>query len=160
MTTHPFSKISEDVKLGTNVRITGFVNLYGCHIGDDCTVGPFVEIQRDVRIGARSKIQSHVFICSGVEIEDEVFVGHGVMFTNDRFPRSTNDDGSLKSPADWNCETTLIRKRAAIGSNATILCGIVIGENAIVGAGSVVTKDVPPNTVVAGNPAKIIKTLG
>ena len=160
MTTHPFSKISDDVRLGANVKITGFVNLYGCYIGDDCTVGPFVEIQRDVRIGARSKIQSHVFICSGVEIEDEVFVGHGVVFTNDRFPRATNDDGSLKSHADWTCEATVVRKRAAIGSNATILCGIEIGENAIVGAGSVVTKDVPPNTVVAGNPAKVIQTLG
>lgn len=154
-----FSRIADDVRLGEKVRIAGFVNLYGCVIGDDSFIGPFVEIQRGASIGRRVKVQSHSFICSGVEIADEVFIGHGVMFTNDTFPRSTNDDGSLKSADDWVCEPTRVGKRASIGSNATILCGLVIGENAIVGAGSVVVKDVPPNTVVAGNPARVLRKL-
>lgn len=154
-----FSNIADDVQLGENVRIAGFVNLYGCVIGDNSFIGPFVEIQRGASIGQRVKVQSHSFICSGVDIADEAFIGHGVMFTNDRFPRSTNDNGSLKSADDWVCVPTKVGKRASIGSNATILCGIVIGENAFVGAGSVVVKDVPPNTVVAGNPARILKKL-
>lgn len=154
-----FSKISDDVQLGKNVRIAAFVNLYGCSIDDDSFIGPFVEIQRGATLGKRVKLQSHSFVCAGVHIADEVFIGHGVMFTNDRFPRSTNDDGSLKSGEDWVCEPTKVGRRASIGSNATILCGIVIGDNAVVGAGSVVVKDVPPNTVVAGNPARILRKL-
>lgn len=155
----PFSRIADDVQLGKNVRITGFVNLYGCEIGDDCIIGPFVEIQRAVRIGKRAKIQSHAFICSGVEIADEVFIGHGVMFTNDRLPRSTNEDGTLRGDADWVLEKTRVGRRAAIGSNATVICGVTIGENAIVGAGSVVTANVPDNAVVAGNPARVLRML-
>lgn len=154
-----FSKIADDVILGEDVRIAGFVNLYGCVIGDNSSIGPFVEIQRGASIGQRVKVQSHAFICSGVEIADEAFIGHGVMFTNDRFPRATRDDGTLQSSDDWECELTKVGNRASIGSNATILCGIVIGDNAIVGAGSVVVKDVPPNTIVAGNPARIIRNL-
>lgn len=155
----PFSRISADVVIGEGVRIPGFVNLYGCTIGAESFVGPFVEIQSDVAVGKRVKIQSHSFVCSGVEIHDEAFIGHGVVFTNDRFPRSTNADGSLKGGGDWVKERTVVGRRAAIGSNATILCGISIGENAIVGAGSVVIKNVPSNAVVAGNPARIIRTI-
>jgi UDP-2-acetamido-3-amino-2,3-dideoxy-glucuronate N-acetyltransferase len=155
----PVTRVSPDVILGENVRFFGFCNVYGCSIGDDTRVGTFVEIQRGATIGARVKIQSHSFICEGVEIQDEVFIGHGVMFTNDRFPRSTNPDGALKGGEDWRCERTVVKKRAAIGSNATILCGITIGENATIGAGSVVTKDVPDNAVVVGNPAKILRYL-
>jgi UDP-2-acetamido-3-amino-2,3-dideoxy-glucuronate N-acetyltransferase len=155
----PFMKIGDGVRLGRNVRFVGFANLYHCTIGDDCLIGPFVEIQRGARIGNRVKIQSHSFICEGVEIEDEAFIGHGVMFINDRFPRATTDDGRLKGGADWVCERTLIQRRASIGSNATILCGITIGEGAIIGAGSVVTRDVPPFAVVAGNPARILRSL-
>ena len=154
-----FSKIANDVKLGENVRIVGFVNLYGCVIGNDSFIGPFVEIQGGATIGKRVKVQSHSFICAGVDIEDEVFIGHGVIFTNDRFPRATCDNGILKSADDWVCEPTKVGRRAAIGNNATIMCGVVIGENAVVGAGSVVVKDVPPNTVVAGNPARILKKI-
>jgi len=152
-------KISDDVKLGKNVRFFGWANLYGCELGDNVTVGPFVEIQCDVSIGNNVKVQSHSFICSGVTVEDEVFIGHGVMFTNDRFPRSTNTDGSPKGRDDWTLERTKIKRRASIGSNATILCGITIGEDAIIGAGSVVTKSVPPRNVVAGNPAKFIRMV-
>lgn len=152
-------RIAPSVKLGQNVRIICFVNLYGCEIGDESFIGPFVEIQSDVKVGRRVKIQSHTFICSGVTIEDEAFVGHGVMFINDRFPASTNADGSVKGAKDWKCEPTVIGRRAAIGSNATILCGVKIGEGAVIGAGSVVTKDVPPRAVVAGNPARILRTL-
>jgi UDP-2-acetamido-3-amino-2,3-dideoxy-glucuronate N-acetyltransferase len=152
----PFVKIGKDVKLGRNVRFTGFVNLYGCEVGDDCMIGPFVEIQRGVVVGSRVKIQSHTFICTGVTVGDEAFIGHGVMFINDRFPRSTTDHGEPKGAADWSCERTIIGRRAAIGSNATILCGLTIGDGAMVGAGSVVTKDVPAGAVVAGNPARII----
>ncbi len=152
-------RIAPSVKLGKNVRLIAFANLYGCEIGDDVFIGPFVEIQSDVRVGRRAKIQSHTFICSGVTIGEEAFIGHGVMFTNDRFPRSTNDDGSVKGPQDWKCEPTVIGRRASIGSNVTILCGVTIGDEAVVGAGSVVTKNVPPRTVVAGNPARILRTL-
>lgn len=146
--------IAPDVKLGKNVRVFGFTNLYGCEIGDDSKVGTFVEIQKGAKIGQRCKISSHTFICEGVVIEDEVFVGHGVTFTNDLYPRATNEDGSLQTDADWKCVTTLIKKGASIGSGATILCGITIGERAIIGAGSVVTKDVPAGATVAGNPAR------
>ena len=156
MTDKDFVKIARDVKLGRNVRFTGFVNLYGCEIGDDCMIGPFVEIQSGVVVGARVKIQSHTFICSGVTIGDEAFIGHGVMFINDRMPRATNADGVPKGARDWTCEPTVIGRRAAIGSNATILCGLTIGDNAMVGAGSVVTRDVPAGAVVAGNPARIV----
>jgi acetyltransferase-like isoleucine patch superfamily enzyme len=150
-------QITPDVILGQGVRIFGFVNLYGCEIGDESKIGTFVEIQRGAKIGRRCKISSHTFICEGVTIEDGVFVGHGVMFTNDLFPRATNIDGSLQTADDWKCLKTVVKKGAALGSNATILCGITIGENAVVGAGAVVTKDVPAGMVVAGNPAKILR---
>jgi len=149
--------IAEDVKLGKNTRVFGFTNLYGCEIGDNSKVGTFVEIQKGAKIGSRCKISSHTFICEGVTIEDEVFVGHSVTFINDRFPRATNPDGSPQTEADWKCVGTLVKKGASIGSGSTILCGIVIGEGAIVGAGSVVTKDVAPGVVVAGNPARVLK---
>jgi UDP-2-acetamido-3-amino-2,3-dideoxy-glucuronate N-acetyltransferase len=148
-----------DVRLGKNTRVFNFVNAYGCSIDDNSKIGAFVEIQKGVSIGKNCKISSHTFICSGVLIEDNVFIGHGVMFTNDLFPKATNTDGSQQTEADWKVIETKVKKGASIGSNATILCGITIGENALVGAGSVVTKNVPPNTVVAGVPAKIIKTL-
>ncbi|HVY76315.1 MAG TPA: acyltransferase [Puia sp.] len=148
-----------NVTLGEHVRIFNFVNAYGCTIGDHSKVGAFVEIQKGASIGKNCKISSHSFICEGVHIEDNVFIGHGVMFTNDLFPRATNADGSQQTEADWTVIETKIKKGASIGSNATILCGITIGENALVGAGAVVTKDVPANTVVAGVPAKIIKTI-
>ena len=146
--------IAQDVKLGRNVRIHTFVNLYGCEIGDETRIGPFVEVQKGAKIGERCKISSHTFICEGVTIESEVFVGHGVTFINDQYPRATNSAGQLKTDTDWNCQTTLVKRRASIGSGATLLGGITIGENAIVGAGSVVTHDVPANTTVTGNPAK------
>jgi acetyltransferase-like isoleucine patch superfamily enzyme len=152
-------RIAPDVKLGKNVRIFGFTNLYGCEIGDDVKIGTFVEIQKGARIGKRCKISSHTFICEGVELEDEVFVGHHVVFTNDRFPRATNAEGSLQTDSDWKCIPTLVKRGASIGSGAVLICGITIGENAMIGAGSVVTKNVPPNTIVAGNPAKIIKQI-
>ncbi|HUM64381.1 MAG TPA: acyltransferase [Chitinophagaceae bacterium] len=148
-----------NVTVGENVRIFNFVNAYGCSIDDNSKVGAFVEIQKGVFIGKNCKISSHSFLCEGVHIEDNVFIGHGVMFTNDLFPRATNADGSQQTDADWKVIETHVKKGASIGSNATILCGITIGENALVGAGAVVTKDVPPNTVVAGSPAKIIKTI-
>lgn len=154
-----FSRISEDVKLGNNVQIYAFVNLYGCEIGDESKIGTFVEIQKGARIGKKVKISSHSFVCEGVTIEDEVFIGHGVMFTNDKYPRSTNADGTMQSAEDWSVVPTLVEKRASIGTNSTILCGIRIGEGAIIGAGSVVTKDVAPFTVVAGNPAKLIRKI-
>lgn len=157
---HAHQLIAPDVKLGEGVRIFGFTNLYGCEIGDETKVGTFVEIQKGARIGRRCKISSHTFICEGVCIEDEVFVGHGVMFTNDLRPRATNEDGSLQSAADWRCIPTLVQKRASIGSGATILCGITIGEGAIVGAGAVVTRDVPAGATVVGNPAKERKKNG
>ena len=145
-----------NVQVGENVRIFNFVNAYGCTIGDDTKVGAFVEIQKGSTIGKRCKISSHTFICEGVHIEDNVFVGHGVMFTNDLFPRATNPDGSLQTDADWKVIETHIKKGASIGSNATILCGITIGEHAMVGAGAVVTRDVPAGALVVGNPAKIL----
>jgi UDP-2-acetamido-3-amino-2,3-dideoxy-glucuronate N-acetyltransferase len=148
-------QIAADVKLGKGVRIFGFTNLYGCEIGDDTKVGTFVEIQKGAKIGCRCKISSHSFICEGVTLEDEVFVGHGVMFTNDLFPRATNPDGRLQTDADWQCVPTRVKRGASIGSGATLLCGITVGEGAVIGAGSVVTKDVPAGAVVAGNPARI-----
>jgi UDP-2-acetamido-3-amino-2,3-dideoxy-glucuronate N-acetyltransferase len=151
------NKIAADVKLGKDVKIYNFVNLYGCEIGDETLIGTFVEIQKNSKIGKRCKIQSHTFICEGVTIEDEVMVSHGVMFINDPDPWAANPDGSMKTEADWTCIPTLVKKRAAIGSNATIMCGVTIGEGALVGAGAVVTKDVPPNTIVVGNPAKILR---
>jgi acetyltransferase-like isoleucine patch superfamily enzyme len=151
------NKISSDVKLGKDVKIYNFVNLYGCEIGDDTRIGAFVEIQKNARIGKRCKIQSHTFICEGVTIEDEVMVSHGVMFINDRDPWAVNPDGSMKTDKEWKCIPTLVKKRAAIGSNATIMCGVTIGECALVGAGAVVTKDVPDNTIVVGNPARNLK---
>jgi acetyltransferase-like isoleucine patch superfamily enzyme len=152
-------RISPDVKLGRDVKIYAFVNLYGCEIGDESKIGTFVEIQKGVTIGKRVKVSSHTFICEGVTIEDFVFVGHGVMFINDRYPRAANLDGSLQTEADWSVVPTRVRRGASIGSNATILCGVTIGEGAIVGAGSVVTHDVPPNTIVAGNPARVLRTI-
>lgn len=148
-------RIAEDVQLGQGVKIHAFVNLYGCSIGDESKIGTFVEIQKGVMIGRRVKISSHTFICEGVTIEDFVFIGHGVVFTNDKYPRATNPDGSLKTDDDWSVTPTLVKRGASIGSNATIICGITIGENAVVGAGSVVTKDVPANAIVAGVPARI-----
>ena len=152
-------KITPTVKLGKDVRLGDFINLYGCTIGDETKIGPFVEIQKNAFIGKRCKIQSHSFICEGVTIEDEAFVGHGVMFINDRYPRATADSGSLQTEADWKVVPTVIKRRASIGSNATILCGVTVGEDAIVGAGSVVLNDVPAKTIVAGNPAKVIRRI-
>jgi UDP-2-acetamido-3-amino-2,3-dideoxy-glucuronate N-acetyltransferase len=148
-----------NVSLGKDTKIFNFVNAYGCSIDDNSKIGAFVEIQKGAFIGKNCKISSHTFICEGVHIEDNVFIGHGVMFTNDLFPKATNADGSPQTEADWKLVKTLVKKGASIGSNATILCGITIGENALIGAGSVVTKDVLPNTVVAGVPAKILKSL-
>lgn len=150
--------IADTVKLGENVSIfhPSLVNLYGCTVGDNSKIGTFVEIQKGASIGARCKISSHTFICEGVHIEDEVFVGHGVMFTNDRFPRATNADGSPQTEADWAVEVTRVRRRASIGSSATIVCGITIGEGALIGAGAVVTKDVPDYAIVAGVPARVV----
>lgn len=159
MTDTRLQKIADNVKLGQNVKIYDFVNLYGCEIGDNSKIGTFVEIQKGAVIGKNCKISSHTFICEGVTIEDNVFIGHNVTFINDRYPRSTNPDGKLQTEADWVCVPTLIKKGASIGSSATLLCGITVGENAIVGAGSVVTKDVPPGTVVAGNPARVMKKV-
>jgi UDP-2-acetamido-3-amino-2,3-dideoxy-glucuronate N-acetyltransferase len=152
-------KVAADVRLGRNVRIHDFTNLYGCEIGDEVKIGAFVEIQKGAKIGSRCKISSHTFICEGVTLEDEVFVGHHVVFTNDRYPRATNRKGELQNEADWDCLSTLVRRGASIGSGAVLLCGITVGENAIIGAGSVVTRDVPPDTIVAGNPARVIKSL-
>ena len=154
-----FARIAPDVKLGQNVKIYAFVNLYGCEIGDESKIGTFVEIQKGACIGKRVKISSHSFICEGVTIEDEVFIGHGVMFINDRYPKATTVSGSLQSEEDWACIPTRIKKRASIGSNATILCGVTIGEDAMIGAGSVVTHDVPSGAVVVGNPARIIRNI-
>jgi acetyltransferase-like isoleucine patch superfamily enzyme len=154
-----FQSIAPDVTLGTNVTIYEFVNLYGCEIGDDTRIGTFVEIQKNARIGRRVKISSHTFICEGVTIEDEVFVGHGVTFINDRYPRATAADGSVQTAKDWTVVPTRVRRGASIGSGSTILCGVEIGEGAIVGAGSVVTDDVPPRTIVAGNPARVLREV-
>jgi acetyltransferase-like isoleucine patch superfamily enzyme len=152
----PYQLIAANVILGKDVRIYGFVNLYGCEIGDETKVGTFVEIQKGVKIGRRCKISSHTFICEGVTLEDEVFVGHNVTFINDRHPQSTNANGEMQTEADWKCVKTLVKRGASIGSGATLLCGITIGEGAMIGAGSVVTKDVEPGMIVAGNPARIM----
>jgi acetyltransferase-like isoleucine patch superfamily enzyme len=151
--------ITEDVKLGKNVRLGKFINLYGCEIGDDCKIGAFVEIQKNARVGNRCKISSHTFVCEGVSLEDGVFVGHGVVFINDTYPRATNGNGKLQTESDWKVETTIVKSGASIGSGAVILSRVMIGENAIVGAGSVVTHDVPANCIVVGNPARVIRSL-
>ncbi len=153
-----FLSIAPDVRLGKDVKLSRFINLYGCEIGDETKIGAFVEVQKKAKIGRRCKISSHTFVCEGVTIEDNVFVGHGVTFINDTYPRAANADGSLQTEADWKVETTLVKKGASIGSGSTILCNVTIGENAIVGAGSVVTKDVPANTIVAGNPARVLRS--
>jgi acetyltransferase-like isoleucine patch superfamily enzyme len=154
-----FQSIAPDVKLGENVKIHNFVNLYGCEVGDSSKIGVFVEIQKNAKIGKNCKISSHTFICEGVTIEDDVFIGHSVVFINDTYPRATNSNGGLQTEEDWKVEPILVKKGASIGSNCTILSNVTIGENAIVGAGSVVTKDVPPYTIVAGNPARIFRTI-
>jgi acetyltransferase-like isoleucine patch superfamily enzyme len=154
-----FNSIADDVKLGANVRLSKFINLYGCQIGDESKIGAFVEIQKNASVGRRCKISSHTFICEGVAIEDNVFIGHSVTFINDSYPRATAADGQLQTEADWKVERTVVCRGASIGSGSTILSNITIGENAIVGAGSVVTKDVPPNAIVAGNPARVLRYL-
>jgi UDP-2-acetamido-3-amino-2,3-dideoxy-glucuronate N-acetyltransferase len=151
-----FQRIAQDVKLGKGAKVFAFVNLYGCEIGEETKVGTFVEIQKNAKIGKRCKISSHTFICEGVTIEDEVFVGHNVTFINDLYPRATAG-GQLQTEADWECRPTLVKRGASIGSSVTILCGVTVGEKAIVGAGSVVTKDVPAHAIVAGNPAKVLR---
>jgi UDP-2-acetamido-3-amino-2,3-dideoxy-glucuronate N-acetyltransferase len=154
-----FQSIADDVKLGRDVTIYDFVNLYGCEVGDETKIGTFVEIQRGAKVGRRVKISSHTFICEGVEIEDHVFVGHGVVFINDRLPRAVTADGRLQTAEDWAVVPTVVRRGASIGSGATILCGVEIGEDAVVGAGSVVTANVPPRTIVAGNPARVLRPV-
>lgn len=154
-----FLSIAPDVRLGRDVKLSRFINLYGCEIGDETKIGAFVEVQKKAKIGKRCKISSHTFVCEGVTIEDNVFVGHGVTFINDTYPRAANPDGSLQTEADWKVETTLVKKGASIGSGSTVLCNVTIGENAIVGGGSVVTKDVPPHTIVAGNPARVLRKI-
>jgi len=154
-----FQSIAADVKLGKDVAIYDFVNLYGCEIGDETRIGTFVEIQRGAKVGRRVKISSHTFICEGVEIEDHVFVGHGVTFINDRYPRAVTAQGEVQGASDWKVVTTLVRRGASIGSGSTILCGVEIGEDAIVGAGSVVTTNVPARTIVAGNPARVLREI-
>ncbi len=154
-----FRCVAPDVRLGKNVRLAQYVNLYGCDIGDDTTLGAFVEIQKHARVGAKCKISSHTFICEGVTIEDRVFVGHNVTFINDPYPRATTESGRLQTETDWKVQTTLVKNGASIGSGATILANVTIGEKALVGAGSVVTKDVPPHSVVAGNPARLLRVL-
>ena len=154
-----FKKIASDVKLGENVKIAEFTNLYGCEVGDNSKIGAFVEIQKNSKIGRNVKISSHSFICEGVTIEDSVFIGHNVSFINDKYPRSINSDGTLQTEADWKVVRTLVKQGASVGTSSTVLCGVTIGENSIVGAGSVVTKDVPPNTIVAGVPARMKRKL-
>jgi acetyltransferase-like isoleucine patch superfamily enzyme len=154
-----FCSIAPDVKLGRAVKLSKFINLYGCQIGDESKIGAFVEIQKNATVGRRCKISSHTFVCEGVTIEDNVFIGHGVTFVNDSYPRATTAEGELQTESDWRVETTVVRRGASIGSGATILSGLEIGENAIVGAGSVVTRDVPANTIVAGNPAKVLRSI-
>jgi UDP-2-acetamido-3-amino-2,3-dideoxy-glucuronate N-acetyltransferase len=154
-----FQNIAPDVKLGKDVRIFDFVNLYGCEIGDETRIGAFVEIQRGAKVGRRVKVSSHTFICEGVEVEDQVFIGHGVVFINDPYPRAVNADGELQTEKDWKVVRTVVRRGASIGSGSTILCGIEVGEDAIVGAGSVVTRSVPAGTIVAGNPARVLRKI-
>jgi acetyltransferase-like isoleucine patch superfamily enzyme len=154
-----FLSIAPSVKLGENVKLSKFINLYGCEIGDETKIGAFVEIQKNTSVGKRCKISSHTFVCEGVTIEDNVFVGHNVAFINDSYPRATTEEGGLQTEADWKVERTVVKKGASIGSGCTILANITIGENALVGAGSVVTKDVPPNSIVAGNPARILRYI-
>ena len=154
---HEYCRIAPDVKLGHDVKLAAFINLYGCEIGDETKIGTFVEIQKNAKVGMRCKISSHTFICEGVTIEDHVFVGHGVTFINDSYPRATTASGALQTEADWKVEPTLVKRGASIGSRATILSNLVIGENAIVGAGSVVTRDVPDSAIVAGNPARLLR---
>lgn len=151
--------IADDVALGKNVRLSKFINLYGCTVGDDTKIGAFVEIQKNAHVGKRCKISSHTFICEGVTIEDNVFIGHGVTFINDSYPRATTSQGQMQTESDWRVERTLVKRGASIGSGSTILSQVTIGENAIVGAGSTVTKDVPPNTIVAGNPAHLLRKI-
>lgn len=155
-----FCVIAPDVKLGSDVKIRHFVNLYGCEIGDGSSIGSFVEIQKGARVGRNCKVSSHSFICEGVTVEDEVFIGHGVVFINDKYPRATTESGALQTDIDWQVVPTVVRSNASIGSNATIMCGVTIGKGAIIGAGAVVTKDVPAGATVAGNPAKIIANCG
>ncbi len=159
MSDNPFVVIAPDVKLGKNVRFSKFINLYGCSIGDNTKIGAFVEIQKNASVGSGCKISSHTFICEGVTIEDNVFVGHNVAFINDTYPRAANPDGTLQTEADWKVECTVVKKGASIGSGSTILANLTIGEGAIVGAGSVVTKDVPPRTIAAGNPARVLRKI-
>jgi acetyltransferase-like isoleucine patch superfamily enzyme len=154
-----FCAIAPDVKLGQGVRLSRFINLYGCEIGDETKIGAFVEIQKNASVGRRCKISSHTFVCEGVTIEDNVFIGHGVTFINDSYPRATTTEGELQTEKDWRVEKTVIKRGASVGSGSTILSNVVVGENAIVGAGSVVTRDVPANTIVAGNPAKILRSI-
>jgi UDP-2-acetamido-3-amino-2,3-dideoxy-glucuronate N-acetyltransferase len=156
---NPLLRVAQDVKLGKRVKLVAFVNLYGCQIGDYTKIGTFVEIQKGAKVGANCKISSHTFICEGVTIEDDVFIGHGVTFINDLYPRATGAEGALQTEADWTCIPTTVRKGASIGSGSTILAGVTIGENAMVGAGSVVTHDVPADTIVAGNPAREIRKV-
>ena len=155
-----YNCIAPDVKLGTGVKLSTFINLYGCQIGDETKIGAFVEIQKNASVGRRCKISSHTFICEGVTIEDSVFVGHGVTFVNDSFPRATTPGGELQTQSDWAVETTVVKQGASIGSGATILSNVTIGERAIVGAGAVVTRDVPPGTIVIGNPARVLRAVG
>lgn len=154
-----YSCIAPDVKLGKGVKLSKFINLYGCEVGDETKIGAFVEIQKNAHIGRRCKISSHTFICEGVTIEDNVFVGHGVTFINDSYPRATTPDGALQTEEDWKLETTVVKRGASIGSGSTILSNVTIGENSIVGAGSVVTRNVPPNVIVAGNPARMLRPV-
>lgn len=154
-----YLSISPDVKLGENVKLSKFINLYGCEIGDNTKIGAFVEVQKNAKIGKNCKISSHTFVCEGVTIEDQVFVGHSVAFINDTYPRATIEEGCLQTEADWKVEKTLVKKGASIGSGCTILANVTIGEHSLVGAGSVVTKDVPPSTIVAGNPARVLRSI-
>lgn len=156
---NPYVCIAEDVKLGKDVKLSKFINLYGCEVGDETKIGAFVEIQKNASVGKRCKISSHTFICEGVSIEDNVFIGHSVTFINDSYPRATTPEGNLQTEADWKVERTVVKQGASVGSGSTILSKVTVGENAIVGAGSVVTKDVPPNSIVAGNPAKLLRYI-